>query len=46
MAQEFGDHPEAAAGRMRWLRRLIGEVFTPLSRSSAPPADGNAQRAA
>jgi hypothetical protein len=22
MAQEFGDHPEAAADRMRWVRRL------------------------
>src|SRR5262249_54651302 len=23
MAQEFGDHPDAAATRMRWLRQLI-----------------------
>ena len=23
MAQEFGDHPDAAASRMRWVRRLI-----------------------
>lgn len=22
MAQEFGDHPEAAAERMRWVRQL------------------------
>jgi hypothetical protein len=22
MAQEFGDHPDAAARRMRWARRL------------------------
>jgi hypothetical protein len=22
MAQEFGDHPEAAAARMRWVRQL------------------------
>ena len=22
MAQEFGDHPDAAAGRMRWARQL------------------------
>ena len=22
MAQEFGDHPEAAAARMRWARQL------------------------
>jgi hypothetical protein len=29
MAQEFGDHPEAAASRMRWIRQLIGEAFAP-----------------
>ena len=23
IAQEFGDHPDAAARRMRWVRRLI-----------------------
>ena len=23
MAQEFGDHPDAAARRMRWVRQLI-----------------------
>jgi len=23
MAQEFGDHPETAAGRMRWVRSLL-----------------------
>jgi predicted ABC-type transport system involved in lysophospholipase L1 biosynthesis ATPase subunit len=23
MAQEFGDHPEAAAARMRWIRSLL-----------------------
>ena len=26
MAQEFGDHPEAAASRMRWIRQLLGEI--------------------
>jgi hypothetical protein len=26
MAQEFGDDPEAAADRMRWIRRLVSEV--------------------
>jgi hypothetical protein len=25
MAQEFGDHPDAAATRMRWVRQLIAE---------------------
>ena len=23
MAQEFGDHPEAAAARMRWVQSLL-----------------------
>jgi hypothetical protein len=23
MAQEFGDHPDAAAARMRWVRQLL-----------------------
>jgi hypothetical protein len=26
MAQEFGDHPEAAAERMRWVRQVIGRA--------------------
>jgi hypothetical protein len=26
MAQEFGDHPEAAMDRMRWVRQLVGGV--------------------
>jgi hypothetical protein len=26
MAQEFGDHPEAAAERMRWVHRLTAEI--------------------
>jgi hypothetical protein len=25
MAQEFGDHPDTAAGRMRWARQLIAQ---------------------
>ena len=25
MAQEFGDHPDAAATRMRWVRLLIAQ---------------------
>jgi hypothetical protein len=27
VAQEFGDHPEMAAARMRWARRQIAQVF-------------------
>jgi len=26
MAQEFGDHPEAATQRMRWARSLLGSA--------------------
>ena len=26
MAQEFGDHPEAARERMQWARHLVGEL--------------------
>jgi hypothetical protein len=37
MAQEFGDHPEAALDRMRWVRQLIGEL-------SAAPAPHQARR--
>jgi len=25
MAQEFGDHPDAAASRMRWVRQLVAQ---------------------
>ena len=34
VAQEFGDHPEAAVNRMRWARAVAGE----LSASSSAPA--------
>jgi hypothetical protein len=38
MAQEFGDHPEAAAARMRWVRRVMGDsparpAFLPAARA-------------
>jgi hypothetical protein len=26
MAQEFGDHPETATDRMRWIRQLVSEL--------------------
>ena len=43
MAQEFGDHPEAAASRMRWIRQLISEIPAPATSRPArlggwPPA--------
>jgi len=41
MAEEFGEHPEAARDRMRWARQLVSELFC----GSALPAAGTAQRA-
>ena len=41
VAQEFGDHPEAAAERMRWARAVASEVFTPPQR---PARDGGRRR--
>jgi hypothetical protein len=38
MAQEYGDHPEAAAERMRWVRSLLS--LTP--RTVSPPTAGRA----
>ncbi len=35
MAQEFGDHPETATDRMRWIRQLVGEMS---ARSARPTA--------
>ena len=29
MAQEFGDHPEAARDRMRWIRQLVAGTPAP-----------------
>jgi hypothetical protein len=27
MAQEFGDHPDSAAARMRWIREVVAETY-------------------
>jgi len=35
MAQESGDHPQAAAGRMRWIRQLATGTTTGRWRASA-----------
>jgi hypothetical protein len=40
VAQEFGDHPETAAARMRWARAVAGEVFA----SPAVPAQVSTRR--
>ena len=43
VAQEFGDHPETAAARMRWARRAATQAFT--SRSALAGARVLADRA-
>ena len=40
VAQEFGDHPEAAVARMRWARGVAGEVFA----AAGPEQDGRRRR--
>ena len=40
VAQEFGDHPEAAVARMRWARGVAGEVFA----APGPARDGRRRR--
>ena len=35
VAQEFGDHPEAAVTRMRWARQAAGTAFGDLGPASA-----------
>jgi hypothetical protein len=49
MAQEFGDHPDTARDRMRWIRQLVSEVSgspaRPPGPSGAPPdAEGRELR--
>ena len=39
VAQEFGDHPEAAVTRMRWARAVAGEVFADPAPEPGPGAD-------
>jgi hypothetical protein len=34
MAQEFGDHPEAACERMQWARQLVDELTQPTPSAS------------
>jgi NAD(P)-dependent dehydrogenase (short-subunit alcohol dehydrogenase family) len=45
-AQEFGDHPEMAADRMRWVRQLVGEVSAPAIASQASRAGSKKSRSA
>jgi hypothetical protein len=42
VAQEYGEHPEIAAARMRWARGAVAEAF----RRAGRPAASRAGRAA
>jgi hypothetical protein len=49
MAQEFGDHPEGAVRRMRWIRQLVSGTYVPAAARPArpvgwPPTQGSGQR--
>jgi hypothetical protein len=49
VAQEFGEHPEAAAARMRWARQAIAGAFAPMGSPESGegrPCPHAAQRAA
>jgi hypothetical protein len=53
MAQEFGDHPQAAAERMRWARLVVAETTArpqpsaePHGQSPAPAGWANGARSA
>jgi len=35
VAQEFGDHPETALARMRWVHRAIAEAYAPAGEATA-----------
>jgi hypothetical protein len=42
MAEEFGDHPEAATDRMRWVRQLAGDLCGCLYFPTAAPPEAAA----
>jgi hypothetical protein len=37
MAEEFGNHPEEAADRMRWVRQLTDDLCSCMYLPAAPP---------
>ena len=46
VAQEFGDHPEAAVARMRWARQVAGKAFGEPGPASAWRTEAHPSRAA
>jgi hypothetical protein len=39
VAEEFGDHPEEAADRMRWIRNLVSDLAACLYLPTSGPAN-------
>jgi hypothetical protein len=46
MAQEFGDHADAASDRMRWVRQLLSETSGSPGLGRGRPVTGSIRRAA
>jgi hypothetical protein len=46
MAAAYGDHPEAAARRMRWARNVVETLFQTVPAAPARPRGGVPQCAA
>jgi hypothetical protein len=46
VAQEYGDHPEAAVIRMRWARAVTGAAFAGAALRPGPGAVAEAEQAA
>ena len=42
MAQEFGDHPEAASERMQWARQILDDMLETLPTPTAATLVGRA----
>jgi hypothetical protein len=46
VAQEFGEHPESAVVRMRWVKQMVSLVYAPAGRPTEPATAPRAGRAA
>jgi hypothetical protein len=40
LAQEFGEHPETAAPRMRWAKRTVTDLYPPACVPTRPAGPG------
>jgi len=46
LAQDFGEHPETAAPRMRWARRVVADLYPAADTAAARPGVGRLRPAA